>query len=159
MAKNTAKAEGILKGTYIGDNAKKKVKITTEEKARQDCEKAGITDPEFIKEWEAYRYKRNIKVQAGTIPYSSIQEHYAKWKLKRDNGTAPVVISKELKVETTVPAQEPVDTEPEPESDDTADATTDDKPSNLKWWLIGGIGGALLITAIVVIIIVAKRKK
>jgi hypothetical protein len=50
----------------------------------------------------------------------------------------------------------------EPEYEDYEDnepETTDDKPSNLKWWLIGGIGGALLITAIVVIIIVAKRKK
>ncbi len=51
---------------------------------------------------------------------------------------------------------------PEPEYDDYEDdetETTDDKPSNLKWWLIGGIGGVLLITAIVVIIMVAKRKK
>lgn len=47
----------------------------------------------------------------------------------------------------------------EPEYDYNETETTDDKPSNLKWWLIGGIGGALLITAIVVIIIVAKRKK
>lgn len=50
----------------------------------------------------------------------------------------------------------------EPEYDDYEDdetEITDEKPSNLKWWLIGGIGGALLITAIVVIIIVAKRKK
>lgn len=50
----------------------------------------------------------------------------------------------------------------EPEYDDYEDEeteTTDDKPGNLKWWLIGGIGGALLITAIVVIIIVVKRKK
>lgn len=153
MAKNTIKAQGIINGTYMGNSATKKAKITTEEKARQDCEKAGITDLDFIKEWEAYRYKRSVKAQ------DSIQEHYAKWKQNRDNGTAPVVISKELKVETTVPAQEPVDTEPEPEPDDTADETNDDKPSNLKWWLIGGIGGALLITAIVVIIIVVKRKK
>ncbi|MBQ1653124.1 MAG: hypothetical protein IIT61_03225 [Bacteroidales bacterium] len=159
MAKNTIKAQGILKGTYMGDNAKKKVKITTEEKARQDCESAGITDLDFIKEWEAYRYKRNVKVQKGTNPYSSIQEHYQKWKQKRDNGIAPVVISKELKVETTVPAQEPVDTEPEPEPDDTADKTTDDKPSNLKWWLIGGGIGLALIIAVIIIIILCKRKQ
>ena len=158
MAKNTIKAQGILNGTYMGNSATKKAKITTEEKARQDCEKAGITDLEFIKEWEVYRYNRIVKKAAG-VKDDTIQEHYAKWKQNRDNGTAPVVISKELKVETTVPAQEPVDTEAEPELDDMADETIDDKPRNLKWWLIGGIGGILLITAIVAIIIVAKRKK
>lgn len=126
---------------------KKKVKITTEEKARQDCEKAGITDLDFIKEWEAYRYKRDIKMKAGA-KRDTIQEHYAKWKQQHDNGTAPAVMSKELKIEA-----------PAPEPDDTETGTgAPEKPSNLKWWIIGGMGGALLI-AIVVIIILATRKK
>ena len=155
MAGLEAKAQGILNGTYMGNSATKKVKITTEEKARQDCEKAGITDLEFIKEWEAYRYKRDVKKAAG-VKNDTIQEHYQKWKQKRDNGIAPVVISKELKIEA--PAPEPDDTEAEPEPTNTGNQVPE-KPSNLKWWLIGGIGGALLITAIVVIIIVAKRKK
>lgn len=62
--------------------------------------------------------------------------------------------STETKGEPSWPEEHEYDDYEDPETE-----TTDDKPSNLKWWLIGGIGGALLITAIVVIIIVAKRKK
>lgn len=106
-------------------------------------------NPDFDKAWQ--EYSKNAKGK-----FMGRGQYYEYWlKQQHDNGTAPAVMSKELKIEA--PAPEPDDTETEPEPTDTGDQVPE-KRSNLKWWIIGGMGGALLI-AIVVIIILATRKK